>query len=474
MAFKSLLVQRIDHYSIPNRFRPYEINRGRKLNENKQINFVFSPRENKLVVVYKNDIYITISYKNNRIESKCSCGNSDCEHLISAVYYIKEHMEEVDEMCCIVDNYYNLSNMNISEMIEYLSRIIGPHYFLINELEEEYECNTSKAIRNIFTNQIKSMDVFTLLVILCKTVSNSQRIDSHYKILELLKYISSLPDDLKDKGFIYVFSNDCIFNIINNLQKTDERFSKNDFYGVINLIENECEKRDNLEAKSKIQVVKANFLLLNDKNEFIEYSKTNLFNIDVKKKYIDYLMMRKEYQEVVDIYEGETDEDIKEKYYLALCDLDGNIDTFDKIMREYPNPNIVKKYYEKGIIKDKEEVYKYLYGLGLSQRASIMLVLGDYEKLFYICREYSFECVMDYSKDFYENIPGIFIPYIEDIFERNLKRGTSFKIIAKYLKKICTYKFGNYYVYNMLPRFYDIVSSYEWGSLNAFRRDIKI
>ena len=123
-----------------NKFYTADVVKGRKYYDENHILYSFSPRKEKMVIVFDTGIYAYYSLFNNSIKFDCSCNKQGvCEHFIPSILYLKNTLNEVDEMCSCEDNSYNIAKLTDRELLNYLSRIVGPYNFLINEQSNSLE-----------------------------------------------------------------------------------------------------------------------------------------------------------------------------------------------------------------------------------------------------------------------------------------------------------------------------------------------
>lgn len=478
MEYKSILASKLERYNLMNKFYTADVVKGRKYYDENHILYSFSPRKEKMVIVFDTGIYAYYSLFNNSIKFDCSCNKQGvCEHFIPSILYLKNTLNEVDEMCSCEDNSYNIAKLTDRELLNYLSRIVGPYNFLINEMADEFDCNTIKLIRKIITEKDRSNVVFELLVILAKLEYKSTKVDVASKIYELLAYISTLEPDVVQKGFNYICSKMHFTKVISFVQTYKEVITKDEYQRMINFLLEVTDKLSLYESNKKLQVIKSNYLLTYvSGDKFYEYAIGHLDNIDIKKNFMNYLLLKGRFQEIVDHYDDDNDEQIKKCYFEALFHTDESMESLIKILENYPSPIIIKKYFEKGIITDKKVVYDNIKYLPFSERVPIFIALNDYEKLFYESERIGFLIVMDYAKELYENCKELFIPYFENKIIDDLKSGKKFNSITKYLRTINGLKFGGYYLRNLILYLSrnDIVKYDDTRSMNLFIRELNV
>lgn len=477
MEYKSLIASRILKYNLHNKFYKSDLVKGQMLYESGFIISAFSPAKEKIITVAEDKTYSIVTLFNQSIKVSCSCNSSLCRHFIPTILYLKDHIDMLDEKCAEDDSEINISNMSVEQIVRYIRRRVGNNVFLIDEYVSEFKFAVEKVIDKIVSEKSHDLSIFELLAIISIVDNKILDLNIPYLVYSLLDYVSTLPEEVVIKGIDLIcqrihFSNMCML-----LKSFDEKMDKVKYCNLLDYLINITKKLKLYDAFDKLETIKGNYLLTNISGEaFYEYAKDRLSNSNIKLNFFNYLLFQKKYDEILKYYESDNDTQIRKIYCEALSYSDDNIDTLNKILDICPEPSIIKRYHNKGLIKDNNVIYERFKTLTFERRADLCIALEDYDKLFELCTECSFSNTMKYCKPLYNNKKELFIPYFEKNILDLLKQNTRFSTITNHLKILKAEKFASIYLKELIlyAYNYNYIRYDDVRSANNFLRDLDI
>lgn len=459
MEYKTNLAKKISTYVLENKFYVREIARGRNYYNANHIKYMFSPKKEKIVIVFDKKEYSILYLKNNILKFECSCrGTGVCEHYIPSIFYLKDNCENLDELCSIDDMSYNVANMNVKELYNYLSRLVGPRNLLIDSLTDDFESNMEKMISKMLMEKSETDLIYKTIVMLSLVDIKLLKLNYSKKIFDLINLMKSFSWDYNIEGFTYITSKIKLIKIINALANNSE---EEDYLNVLNFIITLSQKLKNNECYEAALMLKLDYLQSNKKD--IEFQNTCLSNMKIKSvklKYMHSQMNDKNYNNIIKCFDNDKEEEIKELYYEALINLHPNEETASKIINEYPTLPILKMLYTKDLVKDKHLIEKVMSKYTSEEKCEMYAAISDYESLLGEAAKIDFSVVMKYSQILFENYKEGFIPYFERVLYNGVRR-RCVKEVVKYLRMINGYKFGGYYVTMFLKYIFEEYIPYD-------------
>ncbi len=459
MEYKTNLATKISRFNLENKFYIRDIARGHNYYKANHIKYFFSPKKEKIIVVFDKNEYSILFLQNNILKFECSCRDRGvCEHYIPSILYLKENCEKLDELCSVDDMSYDIVNMNAEELYNYLSRIIGPRYLLIDSLADDFECNAEKMLSKIISQKSESDLYYKAIVMLASINNKPLKLNYYKKIFDLINSMRNFSWDYNINGFSYIASKDVLIKVINGLANNS---AEEDYIDVLNFLIDIVKELKLEEGYEVALIAKLDYLLLHEKNE--EFKDICLCNIHIKRikmKYMNVQMKNKMYDDIINIYHNDKDEEIRELYYEALINAKPNEKTANEIIKSGPSLNILKILYKKNLIKDKSMLNALISNYSITERCEIYEAIADYENLLDEASCMGFSEVMKYSRTLFENYKEAFIPYFEKKIYTYV-RSRSVKDVIKYLRMINSYKFGGYYVEMFLKYIFEEYIPYD-------------
>ena len=456
MAFESRICTKIDELNIRNRYYTPDIARAERYLSNDKILYAFSPKKEKIVVVHEDNIYQYIFLSGGSLQVECSCKKGPvCEHAIASIMYLKRKVKDLDEKCASDDNSSTLMKLKPIDIIMYLKRLVGEHYFLALELSLDFQVIAEALTK--FLSKAKDgnfTDSFMLLEVLISLLNNSQNMNFSRNIVDILYSMREADlENLKD-GFINLSQNTNLNLLINEFDSYIDGKNENKLYPVIQLIENLYNSYNvmlNNINIDNLKYAKAKYLFnIADTNTFYKYALENVDVTNVKLLLFRYLEKLEKYDEIKSLWNDDENDEICEIYYNAksktVIDKEQAIEIFIRVPSFenyllYTNKNLFNYIDVKEIIDSYSEI---------RDKCLIYNFVKDYESLFYACTSSCFDFTMNYYKELYENYFEKFIEYFQKEIINIIKNKKVFKDILPYLQKLSQLDFGKYYIYNLV------------------------
>lgn len=459
MDYKTNLANKIDKYNLENKFYVREITRGKSYYNANHIKYMFSPKKEKIVIAFDKKNYAILFVKGSILKFECSCrATGYCEHYIPSILYLKDHCQELDDLCCVDDMSLNVTNMNAEELFEYLSRIVGPHNLLISSLVDDFECNMEKMLSKLISQKTETELFYKIIVMLEKIDNKPLKLNYQKRLFDLINIMRTFSWEYNIQAFTYISSQTKLIKIINTISSNTE---ENNYINVINFIINIVKQQKENVCYEEALRLKLDYLQLHNKE--IEFENNCLYNLnikDVKFRYMKYQMEKKNYDNIIKYYENDKNKEIKELYYEALIHLHPNVETANKIINEFSSIKVLKMLFQNNLVKDEETLNRAMVGYTEEDKCEMYEAMGDYERLLDEASNVGLSLVMKYSKPLFENYKKGFIPYFERTLYAPARRGYAKEVIG-YLRVINGYKFGGYYVKMFLECVYEEYITYD-------------
>jgi len=455
MIFESRICDKIYNLNLKNRYYLADIARGEKYLSNGKILYAFTPKKERILVVHENDIYQYLYVQGGSLQIECSCKKGPtCEHIIASLIYLKEQVQFLDYECALDDNSSTLMKLKPCDIVAYIHRLVGKHYFLADELTLDFTVIVDTLIKFLCkAPDVYYKDCFDLLKILIGLLNNkNMKISIERNIIDILYSLKDLESKRLYNGFKTMHYDINLDRLINSFEDYWENGNQNKLLDVINLIE-EVSKNTDMEIDfGKLSYIKAKNMYNNgDFNNFYKYSIENTTNIDVKILLFKYLYKIEKYDEILSLYNNEENTELKDLYYQSKAKRVLDTDTAVELFSNYPTFENYVLYSKKELIEFDETIKEIVINKCNTQdKCLIYNYEKDYESLFNVCVSVGLDFTLGYMKDLYENYLDKFIIYVQNEIIKIIREKKIFKEIQPYLQKLNQLDFGKYYVHHLV------------------------
>lgn len=470
MNFQSRLCDRINDLNLRIRYYANDILRGEKYYLSNKILYAFSPKKERIVVVHENDIYQYIYMSGSTIQIECSCKKGFvCEHTIGAILYLKDIIHKLDSECSAEDNSSSLMKLEPNEIINYIKKLVGNHYYLIDELSLDFTVVVDALIKKLINNtELYINETFKLLELLIKLLKNkNHKISIERNVIDLIDSIKDIKIEKLVNKVLKLIDNIDYKILIDILDNYWEMSLENKINDSINFLEkvlsyylnNHNELKENqidlyYSVLYDLRLSKTKSLFTSGKfDNFYNYALENIENEDIKLLLYKHLRDTEKYEEIISLWNENNNDnkELKEIYYVARTKcISSNSNVMEHFIN-FPTLENFMSYSQKGLLEINDEVLEVIdNNFTINEKCLIYIHIKDYEKLFDLCKSKGFDFALNYTKELYENVFEKFIKYYQEQIIEISKSKRVFKEIVPYLQKLNQFYFGKFYIYHLV------------------------
>lgn len=461
--FKSRICQAISQYNLEIKYYQKDLIKAKTYLDNNGILYAYSPKKDEIIVAHIGNKYTRYYTSNGSLRYECSCNKYyECEHVLPSLVYIRRNIQNLDEVASEGDDVRTLINKSCEELIEYLYRLIGPELILQLTYNSDFTTNIDRILLKL-RREKEPVYIYLRLVDLLAKVRYSQSssaFDFNNKIYEIFGYLFKCPFDKICLGLEDFVKNNSLKHISEKLKEYYEDSLKEEaIYKVIEYIVNNIEKFkelnssfDSKEVESLIVIVVGKMLNSNNKEDLISFTKKFIYLPKVKIILYRTLYELEKYDEIIEYYNNDTNEEITDiylhslvktnkvdaNYYLEMFINTPTYETFITITNTglFSDVDLLKK-----VAVDKSD---------FDDKVQILSHLEDYQKLFEVCKSNSINSVRRFFNEIFSSVGIELLEYYQKELEKMMINKVDYNEFSKYFSDFKLVDFGEFYLFNFL------------------------